>query len=252
MADDRPNDRPDDRADDPPATMADDGFAERVSGLASLAEPVRLELYRYVAAQPQAVGRDDAADGIGVPRHTAKFHLDKLVDEGLLEVEFRRLTGREGPGAGRPAKLYRRSAREVSVTVPDREYQLAGQLMAAAIERAAGDDPGVVTSLHDVARDRGRDLGRATRRTLGSRPSRAAVLRAAGSALASSGYEPRVEGDRIVLGNCPFHALARDHTALVCGMNLALLGELAEHSHERLSAALEPGEGRCCVTLSWN
>ena len=121
--------------------MADEGFADRVSGLASLAEPVRLELYRYVAGHADAVGRDQAAEGVGVPRHTAKFHLDKLVDEGLLEVEFRRLTGRDGPGAGRPAKLYRRSGREVSVTVPDREYELAGQLMAAAINRRARSTP---------------------------------------------------------------------------------------------------------------
>jgi predicted ArsR family transcriptional regulator len=232
--------------------MAEDGFAERVAGVASLAEPVRLALYRYIGAQPAAVGRDQAADGVGVPRHTAKFHLDKLVDEGLLEVEYRRLTGRLGPGAGRPAKLYRRSDREVSVTVPDREYQLAGELMAGAIERAATDGTDVVAALHGVAREHGRELGRAARRATGSRPSRAAVVRTTCSTLASSGYEPRVEDGRIVLANCPFHALARDHTALVCGMNLALLEEVAGQSHERLTAALDPGEGRCCVALSWS
>jgi predicted ArsR family transcriptional regulator len=231
--------------------VTDEGFADRVSGLASLAEPVRLELYRYVAAQPDPVGRDQAAEGVGVPRHTAKFHLDRLVDEGLLDVEFRRLTGRDGPGAGRPAKLYRRSDREVSVTVPDREYALAGQLMASAIEQAASAGTDVVASLHDVARDHGRELGATARHAAGSRPNRATVLRATCDTLASSGYEPRVEGDRIVLANCPFHALARNHTDLVCGMNLAMLGEMLEQSDGRLTAALDPGEGRCCVTLAW-
>jgi predicted ArsR family transcriptional regulator len=231
--------------------MTDEGFADRVSGLASLAEPVRLELYRYVAGHADAVGRDQAAEGVGVPRHTAKFHLDKLVDEGLLEVEFRRLTGRDGPGAGRPAKLYRRSGREVSVTVPDREYELAGQLMAAAIEQAATDGSDVVATLHGVARDHGRELGTTARRAVGTRPSRATVVRATCDTLASAGYEPRVEGDRIVLANCPFHRLARNHTDLVCGMNLALIGELVEQSDSRLAAALDPGEGRCCVTLTW-
>jgi predicted ArsR family transcriptional regulator len=232
--------------------MTDEAFADRVSGLASLAEPVRLELYRYVAAQAGPVGRDQAAEGVGVPRHTAKFHLDKLVDEGLLNVEFRRLTGRDGPGAGRPAKLYRRSDREVSVTVPDREYALAGQLMAAAIERAADEGSDVVATLHDVARDHGRELGTTARQAVGSRPSRAAIVRATCATLASSGYEPRVEGDRIVLANCPFHALARNHTDLVCGMNLALIGEMLEQSEGRLTAALDPGDGRCCVTLTWS
>jgi predicted ArsR family transcriptional regulator len=232
--------------------MTDEGFADRVSGLASLAEPVRLALYRYVAGQAGPVGRDQAAEGVGVPRHTAKFHLDKLVDEGLLDVEFRRLTGRDGPGAGRPAKLYRRSGREVSVTVPGREYELAGQLMASAIEQAATDGSDVVETLHDIARDHGRELGAAVRRAVGSRPSRATVLRATCDTLASSGYEPRVEGDRIVLANCPFHTLARNHTDLVCGMNLALIAELVEQSDARLVAALDPGEGRCCVTLTWS
>jgi predicted ArsR family transcriptional regulator len=232
--------------------MTDEAFADRVSGLASLAEPVRLELYRYVAAQAGPVGRDQAAEGVGVPRHTAKFHLDKLVDEGLLDVEFRRLTGRDGPGAGRPAKLYRRSSREVSVTVPDREYELAGQLMASAIEQAAAAGSDVVATLHGVARRHGRQLGTTARRAMGNRPSRATVVRATCDTLASSGYEPRVEGDLIVLANCPFHTLARNHTDLVCGMNLVLVGEVAEASDSRLTAALDPGEGRCCVTLGWS
>ena len=90
--------------------MADD-FAEQVAGVAALAEPVRRDLYRFVVAQAGPVSRDQAGEGVGVPRHTAKFHLDKLVEEGLLDTEFRRLGDRQGPGAGRPTKLYRRSRR---------------------------------------------------------------------------------------------------------------------------------------------
>ena len=95
-------------------------FADRVAGLAALADPIRRELYLFVTAQPEPVSRDRAADGVAVPRHTAKFHLDKLVEQGLLDTEFRRLSGRQGPGAGRPSKLYRRSGRELSVTLPPR------------------------------------------------------------------------------------------------------------------------------------
>ena len=105
--------------------MTDDDFATRVSRLSALAEPARRALYRYVAAQPGPVSRDQAGEGVGVPRHTAKFHLDKLVEEGLLTTEFRRLTGRSGPGAGRPTKLYRPSSDEVAVSVPERHYDLA-------------------------------------------------------------------------------------------------------------------------------
>ena len=133
----------------------------------ALADPVRRELYRWVVAQAEPVSRDQAASGAGVPRHTAKFHLDRLVADGLLETEFRRLTGRRGPGAGRPAKLYRRSARQVSLTLPPRQYELAAQIMAAALD--GGGNP---EALHDRGRRGGAPGGqRASRRWATSRTS---------------------------------------------------------------------------------
>ena len=231
--------------------MTDDGFADRVSRLASLAEPVRRDLFRYVVDQAEPVSRDQASEGVGVARHTAKFHLDKLVEEGLLDTEFRRLSGRTGPGAGRPTKLYRRSGREVSVTVPDRHYDLAGRLMAGAIEEAAADGSDVVTALHRAAAEHGAAVGRQAREAAGARVGRAARLDAVRAALAEHGYEPRTGDGVVTLANCPFHALAREHTDLVCGMNLALVRELAEQAAgPDLAVRLDPAPGRCCVTLA--
>jgi predicted ArsR family transcriptional regulator len=228
--------------------MTDDDFATRVSRLSALAEPARRALYRYVAAQPGPVSRDQAGEGVGVARHTAKFHLDKLVEEGLLTTEFRRLTGRSGPGAGRPTKLYRASKDEVAVSVPERHYDLAGQLMAAAIDSAATDGTDVVAELHRAAaRHGGAVAEEATQRT-GSRTGRVRRLAAVGETLSQHGYQPRLDGDVLTLTSCPFHALARDHTQLVCGMNLALLGEVAEAAG--LTATLDPAPDRCCVVLS--
>jgi predicted ArsR family transcriptional regulator len=228
--------------------MTDDDFATRVSRLSALAEPARRALYRYVAAQPGPVSRDQAGEGVGVARHTAKFHLDKLVEEGLLTTEFRRLTGRSGPGAGRPTKLYRASKDEVAVSVPERHYDLAGQLMAAAIDSAATDGTDVVAELHRAAaRHGGAVAEEATQRT-GSRTGRVRRLAAVGETLSQHGYQPRLDGDVLTLTSCPFHALAQDHTQLVCGMNLALLGEVAEAAG--LTATLDPAPDRCCVVLS--
>ena len=228
--------------------MADDDFADRVSRLAALAEPVRRDLFDFVVAQPDAVSRDQASEAVGVARHTAKFHLDRLVEEGLLDTEFRRLTGRTGPGAGRPTKLYRRSAREVAVTVPDRHYDLAGRLMATAIEATAqGGD--VVTALHRVAADRGAALAEQAVTAAGPRAGRRERLGALCATLADEGYQPRPEGAAVLLVNCPFHALAREHTELVCGMNLALLAETAERSDAGVVARLDPAPARCCVVL---
>jgi predicted ArsR family transcriptional regulator len=228
--------------------MTDDDFATRVSRLSALAEPARRALYRYVAAQPGPVSRDQAGEGVGVPRHTAKFHLDKLVEEGLLTTEFRRLTGRSGPGAGRPTKLYRPSKDEVAVSVPERHYDLAGQLMAAAIESATTGGTDVVAELHRAAAQHGGVVAEAATQRTNARTGRVRRLAAVGETLAEHGYQPRLDGDVLTLTSCPFHALAQDHTQLVCGMNLALLGQVAEAAG--LTATLDPAPDRCCVVLS--
>ena len=228
--------------------MTDD-FARRVTGIAALAEEVRRDLYLYVVAEPEPVSRDKAAAGVGVPRHTAKFHLDRLVEDGLLETEFRRLSGRQGPGAGRPAKLYRRSPGEVTVSLPERHYDLAGRLLAGAIEASLRDGTPVVAALQSGAQSFGSGLGAEARTRAGSPVTAAAAQSAACDVLAEHGYEPRVTDSSITLQNCPFHRLAQEHTDLVCGMNLDLIGGLAAALDDHLTPRLDPADGRCCVVL---
>jgi predicted ArsR family transcriptional regulator len=121
----------------------DDDRSAQVSAVAALAEPTRRRLYEHVVRQPRPVGRDDVAEALGVPRATTAFHLDRLVADGLLDVHFERRTGRTGPGAGRPAKLYRRSDTAVEVSLPERRYDLAGELLASALDEAdrSGERP---------------------------------------------------------------------------------------------------------------
>ncbi|MCW2779918.1 MAG: putative transcriptional regulator [Marmoricola sp.] len=216
-------------------------LASQVAGIGALAEPVRRALYEYVAGQPEAVGREQAADAVGVPMHTAKFHLDKLVDEGLLDVEFRRLTGRSGPGAGRPAKLYRRSAAEWTVSLPARRYHLAGHILATALETAARDGLSVPDSLHAAAHTEGELIGAATKST-GDELERVSTI------LKDQGYEARLDDDTVVLANCPFDALAKEHTELVCGLNQSFVQGVADGlGCQSVVALLEPEPGHCCV-----
>jgi predicted ArsR family transcriptional regulator len=237
--------------------MGDD-FARRVTGLSALAEPVRRALYEFVVAHgPEPVGRDQAAAGVGVAHHTAKFHLDRLVADGLLETRFRRLSGRTGPGAGRPAKLYVRAQGDLAVSVPPRHYDLAARLMAEAIERSTTQGVPVVDALHAAAAAQGRSAARspATQGEEGAEGADGGVRdldplsRACGS-LAAQGYEPRLVDGEVVLTSCPFHALAAEHTSLVCGMNLALLDAFVGQLGGGLRARLEPAPDRCCVVLS--
>jgi len=230
--------------------MDSEDFAERVTGLAALADPIRRELYLFVVAQPEPVSRDRAAEGVAVPRHTAKFHLDKLAEQGLLDTEFQRLSGRRGPGAGRPAKLYRRSGRELSVTLPARRYDLAGQLLAQAIDDSTRDGTPVLDAVHTAAAECGRALGDHAQQALGPRPGPAQQVAAVCAVLAAHGYEPRRVDSSVTLANCPFDALAQDHTDLVCGMNLALLDAVVDRVGDgTLTARLDPADDRCCVVL---
>ncbi len=215
----------------------------------ALGDQVRRRLYVYVVSRPGPVSRDEAAAAVGIQRPLAAFHLDKLATAGLLEVEFRRLGGRSGRGAGRPSKLYRRSDHEFGFTVPARRYEVAGQLLARTLSEADSDGVGA-GDLRRVAREFGEGLGHETRRRAGRRPSRKALLSAILTVLAEHGFEPRRDDGEVVLANCPFHALAEVHPDLVCPMNLELhRGLLAAVGGLSLEARLEREPGACCVKV---
>ena len=210
-----------------------------VASLSSLDDPVRRRLYEVVRERAEPVGRDEAAAAASVGRALAVYHLDKLVEAGLLTASYQRPPGRSGPGAGRPAKVYTRSDREFAVTVPPREYELAARLLVEAVE----SDPSGQSraALLDAARRLGAELGRRFR------PGDADLE----EALAGHGYEPRRGEDGVIrLRNCPFHQLAERHKDVVCGMNLGLIeGLLAGLAAGGLRPVLDPRSGHCCVAI---
>jgi predicted ArsR family transcriptional regulator len=220
-----------------------------LGAIGALQEPVRRALYLYIASERGDVSRDQAAEAVGIQRSLAAFHLDKLVEAGLLETTFRRLTGRTGPGAGRPSKLYRRSGAEHAVSLPPRQYDLAAELLAEAVEEA--DDRPARSTLLEVAHRFGHRVGADLRSHLSSRAGRERRLAAVMEALERYGYEPRREGAAVRLGNCPFHTLAEGHRNLVCGMNHALLEGVTEGvDGGALEARQDPRPGECCVTVA--
>ncbi|MFJ1567462.1 helix-turn-helix transcriptional regulator [Streptomyces erythrochromogenes] len=215
--------------------------------IAVLQDPVRRRLYEYVAAQGREVGRNEAAEAAGVARTLAAHHLDRLTEAGLLESGSRRLTGRSGPGAGRPAKVYTRARVERSVSLPARDYRTAAELLAEAAEQA-----GLDAGLCAAARRRGESLRGAAAPCGG--------LEEAMELLAARGYEPHLEegeegeegeagrGVVVRMRNCPFHAVAERFPPLVCGMNLALLeGLIGTDGPVRARMDARPGE--CCVVV---
>ena len=232
---------------------------QKLEALAALADPVRRRLYEAVSGSADPVSRERAARSAGVSRALAAFHLEKLVGAGLLESSFKRLSGRTGPGAGRPSKLYARSARIVDVSLPERRYEWAAHMLARALADVRSDES--VAALQRSARAHGESVGREQaeqdsraleqRASTEHRGADVPALDQAKRALESCGFEP-AEGasGELLLRNCPFDRLRDGCRELVCGMNLSLIeGVISGLAVEGVTASLEPQPERCCVVL---
>lgn len=248
--------------------------------LAALVDPVRRGLYDYVRRQGHAVTREEAAEAQRISRHLAAFHLDKLVEAGLLCARYEAPAGQRR-GRGRTPKVYEPVGEGVSVTVPERRYDLAGEILADAV--ASGPDPagGIAEAVRREAFTHGRRLGQQWRTRQrpgdpgddldgerradpdagpdaeaaaglpGVSADLAAELTLAGAALADLGFEPcSAPPNRLTLRNCPFHALAARQPELICGLNESFIaGLLAGLRTRALVPRLVPRPGACCVEV---
>ena len=226
--------------------MPEPSFDEPLEALAALREPIRRRLYQYVARQAAPVSRDEAAQAVGLSRAMAAFHLDKLEGLGLLRAEYRRLSGRTGPGAGRPAKLYQRSRREFAVTLPSRNHALLARLLVEAAASGSGDAP----NRSGVAHRYGRSLG-ARARNRATRSAPGSLDGCVSDVLETVGFEPVESGDGDVwTRNCPFDPLSRRYPAVVCQTAIEFVGGVVDGvGASQAQVVREPGPDRCCVTV---
>jgi len=216
-----------------------------LASVSCLDDRVRDRLYAFVSSRTEPVRRDEAAAAVGIGRALAVYHLDKLVESGLLTASYRRPSDRNGPGAGRPAKVYSRSGGEFMVTVPRREYQLAAGLLLQAV---AADRSGQTrAALHGAARQLGASLGERHR----ADRARGDGRRALEGALSEHGFEPWHDDHGTVrMRNCPFRRLAEIQPEVVCHMNLALIeGLVTGLGAASLNPVHDPGPGHCCVAI---
>lgn len=203
----------------------------------SLADPVRRSLYQALIRSPVPLTRDQLVKILNLAPSTASFHLEKLVKDGFLKTESKKLGSRTGPGSGRPSKLYSPVMDEVQLSVPAREYELAGRLLASAIETSVETGEPVEKSVISAAYAEGRRRG--------------LLAGDLEKALSDNGYEPESDGEGLVLCNCPFRRLATDHTRLVCGLSAALLqGTLDGCDDQQYRVAPAPDGSACCARLT--
>lgn len=227
------------------------GIPKGTPAVAVLEDELRRRIYLLVRRAARALTREEVAGEAGISRRLAAFHLDKLVERGLLRFHYARPPGRSGPGAGRSAKYYEPSDLEIDVSIPERRYDLAGQLLLRAIRSESPEEPAPEAAPR-VAREAGLEIGQRVRedRRLG-RPGAERALATAASVLEEHGFEPYRPGlDTVALSNCPFHSLAREAPEVMCRMNQAFIdGLLRGLGNETVEAALECTPGDCCVTL---
>jgi len=217
------------------------GLAD-VQALSALGDPTRRRLYELVAENAAPLSRDECAAATGIARPLVAYHLDKLVEHGLLEASYARPAGRNGPGAGRPAKRYQNARREFVVWAPARDYRLLAELLVRAADEADGEVKAAITR---AAREVGYSLGSSAN---ADPPGREQTLH---QILRGRGYQPyQAEPGLLRLRNCPFHSVAASYPELVCGLNLALIeGLLAGLGDNPENALLAPEEGACCVAI---
>ena len=211
---------------------------DRWAAVVALADSSRRALYEYVRHADHPVSREEAGHAAGISRGLAAFHLDKLVDAGLLRAWHETPPGRPR-GRGRAPKVYEVASAGVAVTIPERRYELIAEILADAVASEPADAGRAALRL---AHGRGLQVGARLPEDGGD------LL----SALDLLGFEPRqdVEGN-LLLHNCPFHVLAVRHTEVVCGLNHAFVGGIVEgFGDARVEARLAPRAGACCVQIA--
>lgn len=223
--------------------------ADRIQSVSVLGEESRRRMFAFVRRAGRPVTRDEAAASVGISRKLAAFHLDKLVDAGLLRARY------GAPGAvrkvGRQPKVYEPTDAQITVSIPDRRHELLADLLLDAVLAQSGGGSAARAAV-DVAAGRGRRLGEEERAS--GRPGRLGVERGltmCEQMLETYGYEPvRESPTEVRLRNCPFHPLAAKAPELVCGMNHAFLdGYLRGLEVPGVEAVLDPVPGECCVRL---
>jgi predicted ArsR family transcriptional regulator len=227
------------------------GLKRDAEALGALEDDLRRKLYVFVRGEGRPVSRDEAATATGISRKLAAFHLDKLVDRGLLAHSYARPPGRGGRGAGRTAKYYEPSDRQIEVTIPERRYDLLGSVFLRALRSQEPGETGE-DAARRAAEETGLEIGRTERqrrRIAPPGPERAMAVTA--EVLEETGYEPyRDERGYLRLRSCPFHALAEQERNLVCGMNERLIAGIVRGlGNETLGVVLDPVPGECCVRL---
>ena len=192
----------------------------------SLGDATRRGIYISVRESSEPVTASQVSAVFGLHTNVARHHLNKLVNDGYLRVTHRRRPGKRSPGAGRPAKHYEPTRKEISVQYPERRYDLLAELLLPVVERLDA------RSARGVAEEIGIEFGRELAAEIGM-PEDAGfetAVKAVAKAMMEVGFGANA-GDAdhmLVTKHCPFGAAATDHPDIVCRLDQGIVRGLLE------------------------
>jgi predicted ArsR family transcriptional regulator len=195
----------------------------RISDLtASLGDPTRRAIYIAVRESPEPMTTSKVAGLFDIHPNVARHHLDRLADDGYLRVSQARRSG--GPGAGRPAKTYEATSKEVSVHFAPRRFEMLTEMLFKVLAEVAPPN------LSAVAEKVGRAYGQELASEIGAPhdPGYDEAVQAVASAMTGLGFsvDPDVDGQRLLTSHCPFGETATNHPDVICSLDRGIVAGL--------------------------
>jgi predicted ArsR family transcriptional regulator len=199
----------------------------------ALGDATRRSLLEALGRTTEPLDARTLANLVGLHVNTVRWHLDILVEAGIVARE-----ATEAAGRGRPPYGYRLSAGTL-IDGPQGVSFLT-QVLADVVART---DPEVGSTVEQAGRVRGRALIRPRLGAKGADTEEAVGVVV--QLLERLGFEPRVQrvrrGRRIAMRPCPFGELAAEHPSVVCRAHLGLMRGVLDTLRSPIEAtALEP------------
>ena len=222
-------------------------FNQQVGDLAAtLGDTTRRGIYISVREAAEPVTASQIADAFDIHTNVARHHLDRLVADGYLQVTHRRRSGKGGPGAGRPAKHYEATTKEVQVQFPARRYDLLAELLVRVVHRLAPED--AATIAEEIGREYGAEL--ANEIGLPEDAGFGTAVQAVARAMMGVGFDTEAQADDRILVTrfCPFGETASNYPEIVCRIDQGIVKGLLEATHQEVIPIVTPhrdGDEHC-------
>lgn len=197
----------------------------RISDLTSaLGDPTRRAIYIAVRESAEPLTTSSMATLFDIHPNVARHHLDRLAAEGYVQTSSGQTHRPGGPGAGRPAKAYEATKKEVSVHFAPRRFEMLVELLMRVLDEVSDEN------LSSVAEAIGRQYGAEIAAEIGV-PTEAgydAAIQSVAKAMTGLGFtmDPDLSGHQLLTSHCPFGEAATNHPEVVCSLDRGIVSGL--------------------------